>query len=139
MWKLHGLPESVILDRGPQFVAGLTRELNKMLEIETKLSMAYHPQTDRQTERTNQELEQYLRIYVDYRQKNWSEWLATAEFAFDNKVHTATKSSLFKVNYEREPRMSFDIRKKRKNEKAEEFVKEIKNRHEEAKVALVKS
>jgi len=53
MWKLHGLPESVILDRGPQFAAGLTKELNKMLGIETKLSMAYHPQTDRQIERTN--------------------------------------------------------------------------------------
>ena len=46
VWKLHGLSESVILDRGPQFAAGLTKELNKMLGIETKLSMAYHPQTD---------------------------------------------------------------------------------------------
>ena len=46
VWKLHGLPESVILDIGPQFAAGLTKELNKMLGIETKLSMAYHPQTD---------------------------------------------------------------------------------------------
>jgi len=64
--------------------------------------------------------------------------LATAEFVFNNKVHTAMKLSLFKVNYRREPRIDFDIRKKRKNEKAEEFVKEIKNRHEEAKVALVK-
>jgi len=53
VWKLHGLPESVILDKGPQFVAGLTKELNKMLGIETKLSMAYYPQTDGQTERTN--------------------------------------------------------------------------------------
>jgi len=70
MWKLHGLPESVISDRGLQFAAELTKELNKMLEIETKLSMAYYPQTDRQTERTNQELEQYLRIYVNHRQNN---------------------------------------------------------------------
>ena len=53
IWKLHGLPESVISDRGPQFVAGLTRELNKMLGIETKLSTAYHSETDGQTERTN--------------------------------------------------------------------------------------
>jgi len=57
MWKLHGLPESVISDKGLQFAAGLMRELNKMLGIETKLSMAYHPQTDRQMERINQELE----------------------------------------------------------------------------------
>ena len=46
VWKLHGLPESVISDRGSQFVAGVTKELNKMLGIETKLSMAYHPKTD---------------------------------------------------------------------------------------------
>ena len=95
VWKLHGLPESVISDRGLQFAAGMTRELNKMLGIETKLSTAYHPETDGQTERTNQELEQYLRMYVNHRQNNWAEWLATAEFAFNNKVHTVTKTSLF--------------------------------------------
>ena len=67
------MPESVILDKGPQFAAGLIKELNKMLGIETKLSMAYHPETDRQIERMNQELEQYLRMYVNHRQNNWSE------------------------------------------------------------------
>ena len=118
---------------------GLKRELNKMLGIETKLSTAYHPETDGQTERTNQELEQYLRMYINHKQNNWAEWLATAEFAFNNKVYIATKSSLFQINYEREPRMGFDIRKKGKNEKAEEFVREIKKRHEEVRAALVKS
>ena len=53
VWKLHGLLESVISDRRPQFAAGLMKELNKMLGIETKLSTAYHPETDGQTERTN--------------------------------------------------------------------------------------
>ena len=77
IWKLHGLPESVISDREPQFVAGLTRELNKMLGIETKLSTAYHPEIDGQMERTNQKLEQYLRMYVNHmyvnhRQNNWA-------------------------------------------------------------------
>jgi len=61
-----------------------------------------------------------------------------AEFAFNNKVHTATKMSLFQVNYGREPRIGFDIRKKRKNEKVEEFVREMKERHEEARAALMK-
>ena len=78
-------------------------------------------------------------MYVNHRQNNWAEWLAMAEFAFNNKVHTATKMSPFQVNYGRELRMGFDIRKKGKNEKAEEFVKEMKERHEEARVALVKS
>ena len=68
VWKLHGLPESVISDRGLQFAAGMTKELNKMLGIEKKLSTAYHSETDGQTERTNQELEQYLRMYVNHRQ-----------------------------------------------------------------------
>ncbi len=50
MWKLHSLPESVISDRGPQFMAKLTKELNKMLGIETKLLAVFHPQMDRQME-----------------------------------------------------------------------------------------
>jgi len=53
VWKLHGLPESIISDRESQFVAGLMRELNKMLGIEIKLSIAYYPQIDKQIERTN--------------------------------------------------------------------------------------
>ena len=53
VWKLHGLLESVISDRGPQFIAELTKELNRMLGIETKLSTSFHPQTDGQTERMN--------------------------------------------------------------------------------------
>jgi len=60
VWKLHGLPKSVVSDRGPQFVVELIKELNRMLEIEMKLSTVFHPQIDRQTERMNQELEQYL-------------------------------------------------------------------------------
>ena len=78
-------------------------------------------------------------MYVNHRQNNWSEWLATAEFAFNNKVHTATKMSLFQVNYGREPKIGFDIRKNGKNKKTEEFAKEMKERHEEARVVLVKS
>ena len=57
VWKLHGLPESIISDKGPQFAAGLMRELNEILGIKSKLSTVFHPQTDRQTKRVNQELE----------------------------------------------------------------------------------
>ena len=66
VWRLHGLPESIISDRGPQFAAGLMRELNGLLGIETKLSAAFHPQTDGQTEHMNQKLEQYLRMFIDH-------------------------------------------------------------------------
>ena len=60
VWRYHGLPDLIISDHGPQFAAELMKELNKLLGIQTKLSMAYHPQTDGQTERMNQEIEQYL-------------------------------------------------------------------------------
>ena len=73
VWRLHGLPESVVSDRGLQFAAELIKELNRMLGIKTKLSIVFHPQMDGQTECINQELEQYLQFFVDYRQKNWPE------------------------------------------------------------------
>jgi len=139
IWKLHGFVESMISDRGPQFAAGLTKELNKMLGIETRLSIVFHPQMDEQTERMNQELEQYLRFFVKHRQKNWPEWLASVEFAVNNKVHTATKVSPFMANYGRELRMGEDIRKKGKVESTTEFVERMKKVHEEAGVALKKT
>ena len=67
VWKLYRLPESMVSDRRPQFAAELTKELNRMLGIETRLLIAFHPQTDKQTEQMNQKLEQYLRFFIDYR------------------------------------------------------------------------
>jgi len=139
VWKLHGLPESVVLDRGPQFVAELTKELNRMLGIKTKLSTAFHPQTDGQTKRMNQELEQYLRFFIEHRQKDWPEWLAAAEFVINNKVHTATKVSPFMANYGKEMRMGGDIMKKGKVESATEFVERMKKVHKEAEAVLRKT
>jgi len=78
IWKLHGLPESIVSDWGPQFATCLTKKLNRMLGIKTKLSTAFHPQTDGQTECMNQELEQYLRFFIEHRQKDWPEWLVSA-------------------------------------------------------------
>jgi len=139
VWKLHGLPESVVSDRGPQFAAELTKELNRMLGIKTKLSTVFHPQTDGQTERMNQELEQYLQLFIENRQKDWPEWLAAAEFVVNNKVHTVTKVSPFMANYGKELKMGGDIRRKGKVESATEFVERMKKVHEEAETALKKT
>ena len=121
VWKLHGLLESIISDRGPQFAVGLMRELNRMLGIESKLSTAFHPQTDGQMERVNQELEQYLRMFIDYRQEQWPDWLGMAEFTYNNKAHSSTKTSPFKTNYGQDPRIGFEVRKRKKYEGAEKF------------------
>jgi len=139
VWKLHGLPESIISDRGPQFVAGIIRELNRMLGIESKLSMAFHPQTNGQTERVNQELEQYLRMFIDHRQEQWPDWLGMAEFIYNNKAHSSTKMSSFKANYRQDSRMGFEMRKKGKYKGAEKFVTKMKEIQEEAKAALGKA
>jgi len=139
IWKLHGLPESVTSDQGPQFAVELMKKLNWMLGIETRLSTVVYPQMDGQTEQMNQELEQYLRFFVEHWQKDWPEWLASAEFAVNNKAHTVTKVLPFMVNYGRELRMGGDIRKKRKVESAMEFAKRMKKVHEEAGAALKKT
>jgi len=112
VWKLHGLPESIVLDKGVRFAAGMMKELNHLLGIQTKLSTAYHPQMDGQKERINQELEQYLRVFIDHRQEQWSDWLGTVEFAYNNKIHAATKILPFKANYGQDPRMGFEGRRK---------------------------
>jgi len=87
----------------------------------------------------NQELEQYLQLFVEHRQKNWPKWLASAEFVVNNKIHIATKVSSFIANYRRELRMGGDIRKKRKIESAMEFIERMKKVHKEAVAALKKT
>jgi len=136
---LHRLPESIISDRGVQFAAGMIRELNNLLGIQTELSTAYHPQTDGQTERINQELEQYLRVFIDHRQEQWPDWLGTVEFVYNNKIHTATKISPFKANYGQDPRIGFEGRRKGKYKVAGKFVERMKKIQEEAKAVLEKA
>ena len=115
------------------------KELNNLLGIQTKLSTAYHSQTDGQMERINQELEQYLRIFIDHRQEQWLDWLGMAEFAYNNKIHAATETLPFKANYGQDPRMGFEGRRKGKYEAAGKFIEKMKKIQEEAKAALGKA
>ena len=139
VWKLYRLLQSIISNRGPQFMAELIRELNRMLGIKNKMLIVFYPQTDGQTKRVNQELEQYLRMFIDHRQEQWLDWLGTAEFTYNNKAHLSTKTLLFKANYGQDPRIEFEERKKRKYEGAEKFVMKIKEIQKEAKAALGKT
>jgi transposase InsO family protein len=107
-WKLHGLPSTIISDRGPQFVSEFWKQLNSQLQIQSLLSTAVHPQTDGQTERFNAVLEQYLRSYVSYLQDDWSTWLPLAEFAANSWKSETTGMSPFFANYGFHPRMGFE-------------------------------
>ena len=121
VFKDTGLPRKVISDRGSQFVA-------------------YYPQTDGQTERVNQEMEQYLRLYISYRQDDWAEWLSMAEFAHNNRQHSSTGKSTFFVNLVRHPNIHGEGENSTgRIPEVDEFVQKIRKAAEEVERALKKT
>jgi len=98
VWKLHSLLRKVVSDCRPHFVATFIKELYQLLGIEAVKSTAYHPQTDGQTERVNQELEQYLWIFIRERQDNWYTLLPLAEFSYNNHIHSSIQQTPFLLN-----------------------------------------
>jgi hypothetical protein len=107
--RLHGLPEEIMFDRGPQFASKFWRRLFELLKVDIRLSSAFHLETDGRTERTNQTLEQYLCCTVSYQQDNWLALLSQAEFAYNNTIHASTGISTFFANYGFHPRFSLEI------------------------------
>ncbi|KAE8213221.1 hypothetical protein CF319_g9194, partial [Tilletia indica] len=110
IYKLHGLPADIVSDRGTTFTSNWWLEVLSLLRIKPNLSTAFHPQTDGQTERINQVLEQYLRIFCDYLQDDWSELLPLAEFAYNNAFHSTIGMSPFFANYGFHPRLDINLR-----------------------------
>lgn len=104
VYKLHGLPQDLVSDRGSVFTSRFWTHLLQLIGITRNLSSAYHPQSDGQTERVNQVLEQYLRLYCDYQQDDWASLLPLAEFAYNNSAHSTTKTSPFFANFGYHPR-----------------------------------
>jgi hypothetical protein len=95
VWKLHGLPHSIMSNHGPQFVVEFTQELYRLLSITLLATTAYHPQTDGQTECVNQELKQYLWVFVNECQDDWDKLLPMAEFQYNNHIHSSTQQTPF--------------------------------------------
>ena len=110
IFRLHGLPETIISDRGTQFASHFWGRLCERLQISRRMSTAFHPETDGQTERLNAVMEQYLRAYVNYLQDDWSSWLPLAEFAANNQVSEATNASPFFALHGYHPRATTDLR-----------------------------
>ncbi|KAI1000769.1 hypothetical protein K3495_g7429 [Podosphaera aphanis] len=98
IWKHHGFPESVVSDRGPQFLSSFWQELCVRTRTQRLLSTAWHPQKGGQTERSNAILECYLRAYCIYQQNDWVEWLPSAEFNANNAESHTTKVTPFFAN-----------------------------------------
>jgi hypothetical protein len=138
-WRYEGLPRQVISDRGPQFAAAFTKELNRLLRIKGSLSTAYHPQSDGQTEHVNQEMEIYLRIFINFHQNDWTEWLSLATFSWNAKINPITKRSPFEMAHGRQPRLGMEPTRQHSNERiqgANEVVERMKRVKEETEAAL---
>ena len=99
IWKLHGIPKTILSNKRPQFATRFMEDLMKALGTKWMLLTAYHPQMDGQTEWINQEIGIFLRHYVNYQQDNWMEWLTVAEFQYNDKEYMATKYTPFKLNF----------------------------------------
>jgi hypothetical protein len=135
VWHIHVIPRRIISDRGPQFTSKFMKELCNTLGIEWNLSTAYHPQTDSQTERINQEVKSYLQAFINYQQNNWAKWLPTAEFQYNNKAHSATKNSPFFLNYGLHP-WKGNLSVETSNPSANKFTLELIKVRDNAKAAL---
>ncbi len=109
VFSKHGLPADIISDRGHLFISKFWSSLCDALDITSNLSTAYHPETDGQTERVNQSLEQYLRLFVNYQQDDWVQQLPIAEFVYNNTPHSATGVSPFFANKGYHPRLTIQL------------------------------
>lgn len=103
VWKLHGTPERTVSDRGTQFNTHFLKRLYELLGIDPAFSTAYHPESDGQSERVNQMLEDYLRMFVSHRQNNWVQLLPSAEFQYNNHQSASTGYSPFYMWYGENP------------------------------------
>ena len=104
--RVHGLPDTLVSDRDPVFTSHFWRRLLELCGVRANRSFAFHPQTDGQTEWLNSVLEQYSRIYNNYRQTDWASLLPLAEFSYNNSKHFATSQTPFFANYGFHPKIS---------------------------------
>ena len=104
VFRHYGLHDKCISNQGSQFTSAFARELTHLLKYDLKLSSAYHPQTNGETERVNQELETYLRIFCDGHPKKWADLFPMAEFSHNFAIHSTTNKSPFPLILRYEPR-----------------------------------
>lgn len=131
-----GLCDVFLSDRGPQFDSQVMKEICRILSIDQRMSTAYHPQTDGETERMNREIETYFRIYCSAYPDKWVRMLPMAEFAINNRVHSATKYTPFYLMYGSHPKAFLTEYPRTKVPSVEEWILTKQESHEEAQAAL---
>lgn len=101
--KNHGMPHSLVSDRDPLFLSKFWQELFKLSGTKLRMSSAYHPQSDGQTEVLNRVIEQYLRSFVHQRPSSWGKFLLWAEWPYNTSIHTATGMTPYEVTFGKKP------------------------------------
>jgi len=139
VFRLHGLPDSIISDRGSQFTSDFWSRLCDLLNINHSLSTANHPQTDGQTERVNGILEQYFRCFINRRQNNWVDLIPFAEFAYNNTLQQSINQSPFFANYGFHPKFSLEVPSSDRPSRAEQRVIDMNENFELLKENLEKA
>jgi hypothetical protein len=99
VYRLHGLPSAIVLDRDRIFTSKFWSELFRLGDVSLQLSSSYHPQSDGQTERLNQTMETFLRCFANACPSKWVEWIALAEYWYNNCFHSAINRSQFEALY----------------------------------------
>jgi len=140
LWQVirpHGLPSSIVSDRGSLFTSDFWKRVTEALGISCNLSTAFHPQTDGQMERANATLEQYLRAYCNCQQDDWKRLLPIAEFCYNNTQTGTTRITPFFANYGYHPRFLPDLGT-RNDEPPEvsEYVEVLRRLHEELRAEI---
>jgi hypothetical protein len=131
VFSKHGIPSHVTSDRGSEFVSHFFRSLGKALDMKLHFTSGYHPEGDGQTERTNQTLEQYIRIYCNYQQDNWKSLLPLAEFAYNNAPNATTGISPFFANKGYNPNIAIHPERDLASARAQDFVTNLDELHQE--------
>ena len=109
VFRLHGMPLSVVSDRDPRFTSEFWQTLMQTLGVQWHMSSAFHPQTDGQTERVNRVVEDMLRHYVSPTQHDWHKHLPLVEFAINNSWHESVQATPFELVYGRRPETPFSV------------------------------
>jgi hypothetical protein len=139
IWKSHGLPTDIVSDRDSRFTSTTWKAFIGTLGIKPRMSIAFHPQTDRQTERLNQTIEAYLRSFVNHELDDWVDLLPMAEFAYNNSVTSVIGLSPFYANYGYYPIASNPTATAVRNPASKAYAHWMHTIHESAKTALEKA
>src|SRR6266481_1186669 len=136
VFSKHGVLSHVTLDCGSEFVSHFFRSLGTALDMKLHFTLGYHPEGDSQTERTNQTLEQYLRVYCNYQQDNWAELLPLAEFAYNNMPSATTRITPFYANKGYHPNVTVHPEHDLASARACDFITDLDELHQELKTHI---